>query len=151
VPQRPDANGGPNTDSSNFAMSIECPTYCQIAHPFHHRRPRAGDGHRPGDRRLHASGGHPQWSIAVYQRRSVDEATLASRAGVSGASELTVFGVLRDGLEKDGATAELSADARPEQPEKPGLVFGQVAVNYVAGMVGDIPFWMTFDPTASSP
>jgi putative ABC transport system permease protein len=81
----------------------------------------------------------------------LDEATLASRAGVSGASELTVFGVLRDGLEKDGATAELSADARPEQPEKPGLVFGQVAVNYVAGMVGDIPFWMTFDPTASSP
>lgn len=163
----------------------------------------------------------------------LDEATLAGRAGASGASELTVFGVLRDALEKDGATAELSAYARPEQQGKPGsatsvlalpftgdddttntvmsglvavlvlvllvaasniaslvsartwsrsselavrtalgarrsrlvgqlfvevailsaiasvigLVFAQVALNYVAGMIGDIPFWMTFDPT----
>src|SRR5690606_5988762 len=50
----------------------------------------------------------------------LDEATLAGRAGVSGASELTVFGILRDRLSKDGATAELSAYARPEQPGKPG-------------------------------
>ncbi len=163
----------------------------------------------------------------------LDEATLAGRTGVSGASELTVFGVLRDGLSKDGATAELSAYARPEQPGKPGtatsvralpftgddddfnmvmsglvvvlvlvllvaasniaalvsartwsrsselavrtalgarrsrlvgqlfvevailtaiasvlgLALAQVALDYVAGMIGDIPFWMTFDPT----
>ncbi len=163
----------------------------------------------------------------------LDEATLAGRAGVSGASELTVFGVLRDGLSKDGATAELSAYARPELPGRPGtgtsvralpftgddtdfnmvmsglvavlvlvllvaasniaalvsartwsrsselavrtalgarrsrlvgqlfvevailsaiasvlgLGLAQVALNYVAGMIGAVPFWMTFDPT----
>jgi putative ABC transport system permease protein len=163
----------------------------------------------------------------------LDEATLAGRAGASGASELKVFGVLRDGLERSGATAELSAYARPEQQAKPGtatsvlalpftgdddttntvmsavvavlvlvllvaasniaslvsartwsrsselavrtalgarrsrlvaqlfvevailsaiasvigLVGAQVALNYVAGMIGDIPFWMKFDPT----
>jgi putative ABC transport system permease protein len=163
----------------------------------------------------------------------LDEASLAGRAGVSGASELTVFGVLREGLSKDGATAELSAYSRPEQQGKPGtatsvlalpftgdddstnmvmsgvvavlvlvllvaasniaslvaartwsrsselavrtalgagrtrlvgqlfvevailsaiasvmgLVLAQVSLNYVAGMISDIPFWMTFDPT----
>ncbi len=163
----------------------------------------------------------------------LDEATLAGRAGASGASELTVFGILRDGLEKDGATAELSAYARPEQLGKRGtatavralpftgddntfnmvmssfvavlvlvllvaasniaalvsartwsrsselavrtalgarrsrlvgqlfvevailsaiasvigLVLAQVALNYMSGMISDIPFWMTFDPT----
>lgn len=162
----------------------------------------------------------------------LDEATLAGRAGPSGAS-LTVFGILRDGLEKDGATAELSAYARPARQGKPGtatsvlalpftgdddiintvmaglvavlvlvllvaasniaslvsartwsrsselavrtalgasrsrvvgqlfvevavlsaiasvigLVFAQVALSYMVGMIGDIPFWMTFDPT----
>ena len=163
----------------------------------------------------------------------LDEATLAGRAGASGASELTVFGVLRDGLSKEGTTAELSAYARPERQGRPGtatsvralpftgddntfnmvmsglvavlvlvllvaasniaalvsartwsrsselavrtalgagrsrvvgqlfvevailsaiasvfgLIFAQVALNYLAGMIGDIPFWMTFDPT----
>jgi len=38
----------------------------------------------------------------------LDEATLAGRADPAAAS-LTVFGILRDGLEQDGATAELSA------------------------------------------
>ena len=162
----------------------------------------------------------------------LDEATLAGRAGRSGAS-LTVFGILRDGLEKDGATAELSAYSRPERQGQPGtatsvvalpftgddditntvmsglvavlvlvllvaasniaslvsartwsrsselavrtalgagrsrivgqlfvevailsaiasvigLVFAQVALNYLVGMISNIPFWMTFDPT----
>ena len=162
----------------------------------------------------------------------LDEATLAGRAESSGAS-LTVFGILRDGLEKDGASAELSAYSRPEQQGKPGtatsvlalpftgdedlvnvvmsglvavlvlvllvaasniaalvsartwsrsselavrtalgarrsrvvgqlfvevailsvmasvigLVFAQVSLNYIAGMITSIPFWMTFDPT----
>ena len=162
----------------------------------------------------------------------LDEATLAGRAGSSGAS-LTVFGILRDGLEKDGATAELSAYSRPERQGQPGtatsvvalpftgdddttnmvmsglvavlvlvllvaasniaslvsartwsrsselavrtalgaarsrivgqlfvevailsaiasvigLVLAQVALSYLVGMIGDIPFWMTFDPT----
>jgi predicted permease len=162
----------------------------------------------------------------------LDEATLAGRAGPSGAS-LTVFGILRDGLEKPGANAELSAYARPERQGKPGtatsvlvlpftgdddvintvmvglvavlvlvllvaasniaslvsartwsrsselavrtalgarrsrivgqlfvevailsamasvigLVFAQVALNYMVGMMSNIPFWMTFDPT----
>ena len=44
----------------------------------------------------------------------LDEATLAGRAPRNGAS-LTVFGILRDGLEKEGATAELSAYAQPER------------------------------------
>ena len=48
----------------------------------------------------------------------LDEAMLAGRANPSGAS-LTVFGILRDGLEIDGATAELGAYARPEQPRRP--------------------------------
>lgn len=164
----------------------------------------------------------------------LDEATLAGRADPAGAS-LTVFGILRDGLERDGATAELSAYARPERRGRPGtatsvlalpftgddettsmvmsgmvvvlvlillvaasniaslvsartwsrsselairtalgagrsrvvgqlfvevamlsaiasvigLVSAQVALNYMVGVIGaDIPFWMTFDPTA---
>ena len=162
----------------------------------------------------------------------LDEATLAGRAVGSNAS-LTVFGILRDGLDMDGATAELSAYSRPERPGQPGtaasilalpftgddgttnmvmlsliavlvlvllvaasniaslvaartwsraselavrtalgatrarivgqlfvevailgaiasvlgLVLAQVALRYLAGMIGDIPFWMTFDPT----
>jgi predicted permease len=28
-----------------------------------------------------------------------------------------------------------------------GLVFAQVALKYLAGMISDIPFWMTFDPS----
>lgn len=162
----------------------------------------------------------------------LDEATLAGRAGPTNAS-LTVFGILRDGLEKDGATAELSAYARPERHGRPGtatsvralpftgdddtintvmagvvavlvlvllvaasniaslvsartwarsselavrtalgarrsrlvgqlfvevailsaiasvigLLLAQVALNYMVGVIGDIPFWMTFDPT----
>lgn len=49
----------------------------------------------------------------------LDEATLAGRAVAANAS-LTIFGVLRDGLDKDGATAELSAYARPERRAAPG-------------------------------
>jgi putative ABC transport system permease protein len=49
----------------------------------------------------------------------LDEATLAGRADPATAS-LTVFGILRDGLERDGATAELSAYARPELRGLPG-------------------------------
>lgn len=49
----------------------------------------------------------------------LDEATLAGRAAPTGAS-LTVFGILRDGLERHGATAELSAYARPERQGQPG-------------------------------
>jgi predicted permease len=49
----------------------------------------------------------------------LDEATLAGRATGSNAS-LTVFGILRDGLETNGATAELSAYSRPEQRGRPG-------------------------------
>ena len=49
----------------------------------------------------------------------LDEATLAGRADPASAS-LTVFGILRDELEKDGATAELSAYARPERQGMPG-------------------------------
>ena len=45
----------------------------------------------------------------------LDEATLAGRA-----TSLTVFGILRDGLTIRGATAELSAYSRPEQPRRPG-------------------------------
>jgi hypothetical protein len=45
----------------------------------------------------------------------IDEATLAGRA-----TSLTVFGILRDGLPIEGATAELSAYSRPERPRQPG-------------------------------
>jgi len=45
----------------------------------------------------------------------LDEATLAGRA-----SSLTVFGILREGLTIEGATAELSAYSRPERPRRPG-------------------------------
>jgi len=162
----------------------------------------------------------------------LDEATLAGRARGTGAS-LTVFGILRDGLERAGATAELSAYARPARQGRPetatsvralpyagdddsintvmsglvavlvlvllvaasnvaslvaartwsrsaelalrtalgagrarlvgqlfvevallsaiasvmGLLFAQIALKYLAGMIGDIPFWMTFEPT----
>jgi len=162
----------------------------------------------------------------------LDEATLAGRASQSGGL-MTVFGILRDGLDQDGATAELTAYARPERRGKPGtatsvlalpftgdddttntvmsglvavlvlvllvvasniaslviartwsrsselavrtalgagrsrvvgqlfvevailgaiasvlgLGFAQVALNYMVGMISDIPFWMTFDPT----
>ena len=60
----------------------------------------------------------------------LDEATLAGRAGASGASELTVFGILRDGLEKDGATAELSAYARPERQGTPGTATSVLALPF---------------------
>jgi putative ABC transport system permease protein len=49
----------------------------------------------------------------------LDEATLAGRADPAAAS-LTVFGILRDRLEPDGATAELSAYARPARRGMPG-------------------------------
>ena len=162
----------------------------------------------------------------------LDEASLAGRARGSNAS-LTVFGILRDGLAVGGATAELSAYSRPEQPGRPGtatsvqalpytgddettnlvmsglvgvlvlvllvvasniaslvfartwsrstelavrtavgaarsrivgqlvlevgilvvgasllgLGFARIALTYLVGMMGDVPFWMTFDPT----
>jgi len=162
----------------------------------------------------------------------LDEATLAGRAARSGAS-LTIFGILRDGLDADGATAELSAYARPERQGQPGtatsvralpftgddettnavmsglvavlvlvllvaasniaslvsartwsrtselavrsalgaarsrivgqlfvevailaviasivgLWLARVTLNYLVGMISDVPFWMTFDPT----
>jgi putative ABC transport system permease protein len=60
----------------------------------------------------------------------LDEATLGGRAGTSGASELTVFGVLRDGLEKDGATAELSAYSRPERQGAPGTATSVLALPF---------------------
>jgi predicted permease len=158
----------------------------------------------------------------------LDEATLSGRA-----STLTVFGILRDGLTIEGATAELSAYSRPEQPRRPGtaisvralpftgdddiintvmaglvavlvlallvvasniaslvfartwsrsaelavrtaigagrarvvgqlfaevailcaiaavigLVLAQVSLRFIVGMMTDIPFWMTFEPT----
>lgn len=59
----------------------------------------------------------------------LDEASLAGRAGPSGAS-LTIFGVLRDGLEKDGATAELSAYSRPERPRQPGTATSVIALPF---------------------
>ena len=45
----------------------------------------------------------------------LDEATLTGRA-----TSLTVFGILREGLTVEGATAELGAYSRPEQPQRPG-------------------------------
>ena len=59
----------------------------------------------------------------------LDEATLAGRASSAGAS-LTVFGILRDGLGKDGATAELSAYARPERQGRPGTATSVLALPY---------------------
>ena len=59
----------------------------------------------------------------------LDEATLAGRADPAGAS-LTVFGILRDGLEEDGATAELSAYARPERPGQPGTATSVLALAF---------------------
>lgn len=162
----------------------------------------------------------------------LDEATLAGRAHGSNAS-LTVFGILRDGLDVDAATAELSAYSRPEQQGRPGTAtsvralpftgddattdmvmsglvgvlvlvllvvasniaslvfartwarstelavrtalgagrsrivgqlvlevgilvatasvlgigFARIALTYLVGMMSDVPFWMTFDPT----
>lgn len=49
----------------------------------------------------------------------LDEATLAGRADPANAS-LTIFGILRDGLKRGGATAELAAYARPERQGRPG-------------------------------
>jgi putative ABC transport system permease protein len=59
----------------------------------------------------------------------LDEATLAGRADPAGAS-LTVFGILRDGLEKDGATAELSAYTRPERQGMPGTATSVLALPF---------------------
>jgi putative ABC transport system permease protein len=59
----------------------------------------------------------------------LDEATLAGRADPVAAS-LTIFGILRDGLEKDGATAELSAYARPERPGIPGTATSVLALPF---------------------
>ena len=59
----------------------------------------------------------------------LDEAALAGRADPAGAS-LTVFGILRDGLEKDGATAELSAYGRPERQGQPGTATSVLALTF---------------------
>ena len=59
----------------------------------------------------------------------LDEATLAGRAEPAGAS-LTVFGILRNGLSKDGATAELSAYARPERQGRPGSAASVLALPF---------------------
>lgn len=59
----------------------------------------------------------------------LDEATLAGRADPAAAS-LTVFGILRDGLELDGATAELSAYARPERRGMPGTATSVLALPF---------------------
>jgi putative ABC transport system permease protein len=71
----------------------------------------------------------------------LDEATLAGRS-----ASLTVFGILRDGLSIDGATAELSAYSRPEQPRRPGSAISMRALPFtgdddiintvMAGLVG---------------
>ncbi len=76
---------------------------------------------------------------------ALDEATLAGRALGTYAS-LTIFGVLRDGLDRAGATAELSAYARPEQPGRPGTATTVLALPFtgdddaintvMAGLVG---------------
>ena len=55
----------------------------------------------------------------------LDEATLAGRA-----TSLTVFGILRDGLTIGGATAELSAYSRPEQPRRPGTAISVRALPF---------------------
>ena len=59
----------------------------------------------------------------------LDEATLAGRADPPGAS-LTVFGILRDGLERDGATAELNAYSRPERQGMPGTATSVLALPF---------------------
>ena len=59
----------------------------------------------------------------------LDEASLAGRARGSNAS-LTVFGILRDGLAVEGASAELSAYSRPEQPGRPGTATSVLALPY---------------------
>ena len=59
----------------------------------------------------------------------LDEATLAGRADPASAS-LTVFGILRNELEKDGATAELSAYARPERQGRPGTATSVLALPF---------------------
>ena len=59
----------------------------------------------------------------------LDEATLAGRARGSNAS-LTIFGILRGGLDVDGATAELAAYSRPEQPGRPGTATSVRALPY---------------------
>ena len=55
----------------------------------------------------------------------LDEATLAGRA-----TSLTVFGILRDGLTIEGATAELSAYSRPERPQRPGTAIAVRALPF---------------------
>jgi predicted permease len=67
------------------------------------------------------------WSGEIWV--PLDEATLAGRAAPTGAS-LTVFGILRDGLEREGATAELSAYARPELAGQPGTATSVRALPY---------------------
>lgn len=59
----------------------------------------------------------------------LDEAGLAGRAIGANAS-LTIFGVLRDGLDRAGATAELSAYARPERSGRPGTATTVVALPF---------------------
>ncbi|MCC7126703.1 MAG: FtsX-like permease family protein [Acidobacteria bacterium] len=59
----------------------------------------------------------------------LDEATLTGRANPTSAS-LTVFGILRDGLERGGATAELSAYASAEQPGRPGSATSVLALPF---------------------
>jgi hypothetical protein len=77
----------------------------------------------------------------------LDEATLAGRAGVSGASELAVRTAL--GARRSRIVGQLFVDVAilSAIASVLGLGFAQVAINYVAGTIGDIPFWMTFDPT----
>jgi putative ABC transport system permease protein len=75
----------------------------------------------------------------------LDEATLAGRARGANAS-LTIFGVLRNGLDRDGATAELSAHSRPERQGRPGTATSVHALPFtgdddtintvMAGLVG---------------
>ena len=59
----------------------------------------------------------------------LDESTLAGRA-VGANGSLTIFGILRDGLNRQGATAELTAYARPEQPQQPGSAVTVLALPY---------------------
>lgn len=59
----------------------------------------------------------------------LDEATLGGRARGPSAS-LTVFGILRDGLETNGATAELSAYSRAERRGQPGTATSVVALPF---------------------
>jgi len=59
----------------------------------------------------------------------LDEATLAGRAKRANDS-LTIFGVLRDGLDTDGATAELTAYSRPELRGRPGTATTVIALPF---------------------